>query len=215
MSSIQLSGSYTLSLIWDPPDNSKKFDLDHFKVHIILPEQDSYIANGTSMEPEYHFHSDNVLMVPAQNSIHVTVTAVSKCSQQGLSGPFAIEVGWREVTDKTNIPAVSKTGSGPNKYELNQIQNGTYILFISLPHTYSSSFLFLKGYKVMIANVHKGISTAVIVSTYCIRRNFHQEKFLPISPPALIGENAKLNSFPQLGLVKFCPVKFPCSYTVH
>jgi hypothetical protein len=81
--------------------------------------------------------------------------------QQGLSGLFVGDVGWREVTDKTNIPAVSKTGSGPNKYELNQIQNGTYILFISLPHTYSSSFLFLKGYKVMIANVHKGISTAV------------------------------------------------------
>jgi hypothetical protein len=125
---------------WDPPNNSKKFDLDHFKVHIILPEQDSYIANGTSMESEYHFHSDNVL-VPPQNrlSIHVTVTAVSKCFQQGLSRLFAVEVGWREVTDKTNVPSVSKTGSGPNEYEL--IQNGNIIIY--KPATYLFKFLLI------------------------------------------------------------------------
>jgi hypothetical protein len=106
---------------WDAPNNSKKFDLDHFKVHIMLPEQDSYIANGTSMEPEYHFHSDNVLMVPAQNSIHVTVTAVSKCSQQGLSGPFAVEfIDNPEVDEAMLINArdvVNKTESDPDDDE--------------------------------------------------------------------------------------------------
>ena len=107
---------------WDPPDNSKKFDLDHFKVHIMLQEQESYITNGTSVEPEYHFHSDNVMLL-SQNSIHVTVTvaAISKCSQQGPSGP-AFPVVLNEENDDsevmlTNVPdVVSKIDDGPKEY---------------------------------------------------------------------------------------------------
>jgi hypothetical protein len=113
---------------WDAPNNSKKFDLDHFKVHIKLPELESYIANGTSMEPEYHFHSDNVI-VPPQNVIHVTVTAVSKCSQQGLSGPYAVNP---DVIDNyvmlTNVhDVISKTESGPKEFMYshhNNMMNG-------------------------------------------------------------------------------------------
>ena len=104
---------------WDPPDNSKKFDLDHFKVHIMLPEPEfqSYIANGTSMESEYHFHSD-IVMIPPQNSIHVAVTAVSKCS---LSGPsFRVELD-PMVNDRAAFTSVhdviSKTESGPRLEE--------------------------------------------------------------------------------------------------
>jgi hypothetical protein len=40
----------------------------------------------------------------------------------------------------------------------------------------------------MIANAHKGISTAVIVTVYI--EIFTWRKFLPILPPALIGKNA-------------------------
>ena len=113
-SRLQLSAPCTLSVSWDTPSNSKKFDLGHFKVHIMLPEPESYIANGTSMEPEYHFHSESI-MVPPQSSIHITVAAISKCSQQSFSGPLALELGWREVTEKivfTNIlDALSKTDS--------------------------------------------------------------------------------------------------------
>ena len=119
---------------WDPPDNSKKFDLDHFKVHIMLPEQENYVANGTSMEPEYHFHSDNIV-VPPQTSIHVVVTAVSKCS---LSGPFAIKL-YLEINDEavfTNVrDVVSKTesGPGPEEYRHNLItMNGNKITIVSL-----------------------------------------------------------------------------------
>ena len=124
-SRVQLSTPCSLSVSWDPPENSKRFDLDHFKVHIMLPDQaKSYIANGTSMEPEYHFHSDDVV-IPAQNSIHVMVTAVSKCnSQQSLSGPFAVDLN--EVNpDKimlTNFPDVlSRTDRGPKVYEHSMI----------------------------------------------------------------------------------------------
>ena len=92
----------------------------------MLPEQESYIANGTSMEPEYHFHSD---VIPSQNSnIHITVTAISKCSQQGLRSP---RVEWREDTlndIKAVVPndpdTVSKTETGPEELKLNIMMSG-------------------------------------------------------------------------------------------
>ena len=139
VSRAQLSAPYRLSVSWDPPDNSNKFDLDHFKVHIMLPdlEQVSYIANGTSMEPEYHFHSESV-MVPPQNRIHIAVIVVSKCSQQSLSGPLAIELGWREVTEKTvftnALDVVNKTDNGPIEYKDITITNGNNLKLISKPH---------------------------------------------------------------------------------
>ena len=74
-------------------------------------------------------------MVPPQSSIHITVTAVSKCSQQNLSRPLAVELGWREVTEKivfTN--AVSKTDNGPKAYKDNNITNGNDLRLISKPH---------------------------------------------------------------------------------
>ena len=95
------------------PDNSDKFDLEHFKVHIVLPEQETYIANGTNMEPEYH----------------------RQCSQQGLRAP-AVELGWREVTDKamfTNVSDVlSKTENGPKEYK--HVMNGNNV--VSHPYSY-------------------------------------------------------------------------------
>jgi hypothetical protein len=118
VSSVHLSAPCTLSVSWDAPDNSKKFDLDHFKVHIMLPELESYIANGTSMEPAYHFRSDNA-MVPPQNSIHVTIAAVSKC---GLSGPPTVDLN-PEINDETmfiNVhDVVSTTESGPEEFKHN------------------------------------------------------------------------------------------------
>ena len=118
MSGVQLSAPCRLSVSWDAPDNSKKFDLDHFKVHILLPEQESYIANGTSMEPEYLFHSDSV-MIPPQSSIHITVTAVSKCSQQGLSVPFVAQLDL-EVNDEEAMFTYTESGSK----EYNNNKNG-------------------------------------------------------------------------------------------
>lgn len=107
---------YTLFVSWDAPVNSEKFDLQHFKVHIMLPEQESYILNGTSMEPEYHVCPDMI-----QNDIRVTITTVSKCSQQGLSyrSPRIVNE-WREDTDKivfTKVPdTVRNTEKAFNDY---------------------------------------------------------------------------------------------------
>ena len=129
MNGVQLSVPCILSVSWDPPNNSKKFDLDHFKVHVMLLEQESYIANGTSMEPEYHFHSDNV-MVPPQSSTRVIVTAVSKCS---LSGPLLyLEINHDEaVFTNVHDHVVSKTESDlrPEEYRHNLItMNGNITL---------------------------------------------------------------------------------------
>ena len=80
------SAPYMLSVTWDAPENYERFDLEHFKVHIMLPEQETYIANGTSMIPEYRFHSD---VIPSENNnIHIRITAVSKCSQQHVAAPL-------------------------------------------------------------------------------------------------------------------------------
>ena len=86
----------------------------------MLPEQVSYIANGTSMESEYHFHSDSVMVPP----LHVVVTAISKCS---LSGPFAIEP-IPEFNDKAMLTSVhdvvSKTENEPRPQEYRHMMNG-------------------------------------------------------------------------------------------
>ena len=46
---------YTLSVRWDPPDNSDKFDLEHFKAHALSEHNNKYI-NGTSMELGVSFY---------------------------------------------------------------------------------------------------------------------------------------------------------------
>ena len=151
-SRLQLSAPCTLSVSWDIPGNSKKFDLDHLKVHIMLPEPESYIAIGTSMEPEYHFHSESIT-VPPQSSIHITVAAISKCSQQSLSGPLAVELGWREVTEKTVftnvLDALSKTDTSPKEYKDNNSTNGNVLKLISKPGTFNYFLLIIKIFKVI------------------------------------------------------------------
>ena len=84
---------YTLSVSWDPPDNSENFDLEHFKVHALL-EQNSRYINKTTKELGYHFNSD---IIPPLGNVRITVSAVSKCSQEGLRSS-AVE--WREDTDR-------------------------------------------------------------------------------------------------------------------
>ena len=87
------STPYTLHVSWDAPENSEKFDLEYFKVHIM--QENQYITNGTSREQEYHFHSD---VSAPQTDMHIVVAAVNKCSQQGLRSPV-YRVEWGEDTD--------------------------------------------------------------------------------------------------------------------
>ena len=94
---------------WEAPDNSEKFDLEYYKVYILSEQENSYIANGTSTALEYQFNLDN--MIPLRSNVHIIVTAVSKCSQEGLRS-HALE--WRENINKaafTNVPGTVKMGS--------------------------------------------------------------------------------------------------------
>ena len=100
---------YTLSVRWDPPDNSENFDLEHFKVHALSEYNNRYI-NGTTTELGYRFNSD---IIPPFGTVHISVSAVSKCSQQGLRSS-AVE--WREGTDRpmfTSGPNTVKTDKDP------------------------------------------------------------------------------------------------------
>ena len=94
--------SYTLSVRWDPPDNSDKLDLEHFKVLALSEHNNRYIANGTTTELGYRFNSD---IIPLIGNVHISVSVVSKCSQQGLRSS-AVE--WREDTNRDMFT------SGPN-----------------------------------------------------------------------------------------------------
>ena len=116
----QLS-EYTVT--WDPPVNSHKFDLEHFKVYA-LSEQNSTFINGTTMEPEHRFISD---IIPPFGNVHISVSAVSKCSHQGLRSSAIIE--WTDGiggVKSTNVPNTVKTDKDPTalkEYESKDVIN--------------------------------------------------------------------------------------------
>ena len=92
-----------------------------------------YIVNGTTTELGYHFNSD-IIPGPALGNVHitVTVTAVSKCSQQGLRSS-AVE--WREDTDRpmfTSGPNTVKTDKNPTVLKEYYMINGNVTPIINL-----------------------------------------------------------------------------------
>ena len=101
ISQVQLSthlGTNAVSVLWDAPYNSEKFDLEHFKVNVLSDQV--YIENGTTTELEYRFNP----IIPPQSSIQIVVTAISKCSQEGHR---SLAVEWREIINNavpTNVP---------------------------------------------------------------------------------------------------------------
>ena len=115
---------YTLSVRWDPPDNSHKFDFEHFRVHVLSEQNSRFILNGTTMEPEYRFISD---IIPPFDNVHISVSAVSKCSHQGLRSSAIIE--WRDGIGgvmSTNAPNTVKTNKDPTalkEYESKDVIN--------------------------------------------------------------------------------------------
>ena len=76
---------YSLTVQWDTPANIDKFDLEYYKIQV-LPFRvgESYVLNVTSPKLEYPF---GLIMNSTSLTQHglnnLTVSAVSKCSQQG------------------------------------------------------------------------------------------------------------------------------------
>ena len=89
------------------PDNSERFDLEYFIVYVLSQQENSYIANGTSTKLEYYFNLDNIL-IPKQSNVHIIVTAVNKCSQEGLRS-HALNLEWRKSISKAEFSNTSDT----------------------------------------------------------------------------------------------------------
>ena len=115
---------YTFSVRWDVPDNSEKFDLEGFKVRAfaMLSEQESRcIVNETTIKLEYYFISD---IIPPQMNINttVTVTAISKCSQQGVRSHAVVWSKGEDVDKIMFTSAISKTEDAFRSYYI--VANG-------------------------------------------------------------------------------------------
>ncbi len=136
---------YTLLVSWDAPDNSEKFDLEYFKVHIM--QENRYIANGTSREEEYYFHSQTDVISPqVQSDMHIVVTTVNKCSQQGLRSPtYRLELSEDTVDIK---PTFTKDPDAIGKTEkvvrdCRSLTNGKFIAFCTDNVTCSYNYTYL------------------------------------------------------------------------
>ena len=82
---------YTLTLRWDAPANIEKFDLDHYTVQALSSEVSKvYALNVTGSELEYPFGLIMNSSLPQYELNNLTVSAVSKCSQQGPEASVTI-----------------------------------------------------------------------------------------------------------------------------
>lgn len=96
---------YAFSVRWDVPDNIDRFDLEYFKVQAFIAEPGTgYFLNRTSTELEYQFN-----FLPLQSDVHITVTAVSKCSQQG---PRSLQVVWMKNTGPGVVAFMANNQTG-------------------------------------------------------------------------------------------------------
>ena len=75
---------YTLTVQWDAPANIKKFDLEHYTIQALSSEVGKgYALNVTGSELEYPFGLIMNTSFPQYELSNLTVSTVSKCSQQG------------------------------------------------------------------------------------------------------------------------------------
>ena len=106
---VQSSSSRVLSVIWRAPDNVERFDLEYYRVQALISESDkSYLLNGTTTELEYNiiFDPDSV---SSTSSIHIMVTAVSKCGQHSPISKIILPEIAAEPEFQSN--SASKSGS--------------------------------------------------------------------------------------------------------
>jgi hypothetical protein len=72
-------------LRWDAPANIDKLDLEHYTIQVLSSEEgEEYELNVTGSELEYPFGVIlNTSLAQYESTSNLTVSAVSKCSQQG------------------------------------------------------------------------------------------------------------------------------------
>lgn len=101
---------YTLSVRWEAPDNSDRFDLEHFRVQAFTSESAEivYLLNGTTTELEYYF---DFKTLPLKSNISIMVAAVSRCGQEGPTSSTVVvpENGdMHESRSQTDQASISK-----------------------------------------------------------------------------------------------------------
>ena len=72
----------SLTLRWEEPENMENFDLDYYTIRLLSQTQDvvqEYTLNVTSPRLEFPFG----LLLGNGESVNISVSAVSKCSQKG------------------------------------------------------------------------------------------------------------------------------------
>ena len=89
------------SLQWVAPDNIDTFDLEHFQIHLVSSSEvgEEYTLNMTSTEVGYPFGLSSSML---QYDLNLTVSAVSKCSQQGPTSTPVIIPKIVHVTEPDN-----------------------------------------------------------------------------------------------------------------
>ena len=87
---------YSLTLQWDAPANIHKFDIEHYTIQA-LSSENGYELNVTGSELEYPFGVIMNTSLAQYELSNLTVSAVSKCSQQGPEASAAT------ITVLTNV----------------------------------------------------------------------------------------------------------------
>ena len=82
---------YSLTVQWDAPANIDKFDLEHYTIQALSSEE-GYVLNVTGSELEYPFGVIMNTLLAEHELSNLTVSAVSKCSQQGPEASAAVTV---------------------------------------------------------------------------------------------------------------------------
>ena len=124
---IQGQSSEVLTVRWNVPANFDRFDLEHYKIQVLSFERDEGdVLNVTSPNLEYPFGLVMNSSLPQPGWNNLSVSAISKCSQQGpeatatiispnpnLNSPMPLNVSAADsFNSTTTYTAITTTRAG-------------------------------------------------------------------------------------------------------
>ena len=118
---------YSLTVQWESPANSDKFDLDHYTIQALSSVVDKrYELNVTGSKLEYPFGRIMNASILQHELSNLSVSAVSRCSQKGLEASTTLSTqnvgpGPMDVSTDSSVGSNSTDGTVraiPNGNEL-------------------------------------------------------------------------------------------------
>ena len=104
---------YSLTVQWESPANSDKFDLDHYTIQALSSVVDKrYELNVTGSKLEYPFGLIMNTSILQHELSNLSVSAVSRCSQKGVEA-------CRNANANAIQPEVYNTGKSAPRLLLN------------------------------------------------------------------------------------------------